>query len=256
MKLSDLEDYLSDFLKIEQFSDYCPNGVQVAAEAEVNKIMTGVTASEALIDEAIAQKANAILVHHGYFWKGEDPCIRGIKKNRISKLLRHDIALLAYHLPLDCHPLVGNNVQLLAILCQHLAHEVIGALSLHQGHALGLVCELKEALPIGAFTANAKRVLSKEVMLLGPADKQVKRIGICTGAAQNMFEAAIAEHHIDLFITGEVSEPNFHLANEYQVAFLALGHHASECYGIQALGMHLSKTFALQHAFVDLVNPA
>ena len=251
MLRDELESYLNKLLSVEEFSDYCPNGLQVEGASQVNKVLCGVTASQALIDKAITEKADAVLVHHGYFWKGEDAAIRALKKNRIKSLLLNDISLFAYHLPLDAHPLFGNNAQLAKLLDL----VVTAPLEKHGQHDLGLVCELKEEQMVEAFSQFASEKLDREATLLGPKNRLIKKVALCTGAAQSMFEAAIQNHNVDAYLTGEVSEPNFHLANEYECNFIALGHHASERYGVKALAEHLQTEFNLDAVFIDLDNP-
>ena len=251
MLRSELETYLAQLLSIDKFVDYCPNGLQVEGGTQVHKILTGVTASQALINHAIEVQADAILVHHGYFWKGEDMAITHIKKQRIKALLMNDISLFAYHLPLDAHPEFGNNVQ----LAKHLGLKKIVLPQAQGGQDLLWIGELEVPVSLGQFAAFVSQHLQREVQILGKTDKTIQKIALCTGAAQNMFERAIQEHQIDAYLTGEVSEPCFHLANEYDVGFLAAGHHATERYGIHALGKHLAERFAVEHVFADFYNP-
>lgn len=246
-----LESYLNKLLSVDDFNDYCPNGLQVEGRAQVVKIICGVTASQALIDYAVSEKADAILVHHGYFWKGEDATIRHMKKKRIQTLLAHDISLFAYHLPLDAHPELGNNAQLAKLL--NLSIE--DALTKQGKHDLGLVCRLSEAQELNHFVDYVGQRLNRKIVVLGPDNKLIQRVALCTGAAQSMFEDAILHHKIDAYLTGEVSEPSFHLANEYGCHFLALGHHASERYGVKAVGEHLASKFQLDVSFIDIDNP-
>lgn len=251
MLRDELESYLKDFLSIEDFNDYCPNGLQVEGKAEIRKIVTGVTASQQLIDEAINQEADAIIVHHGYFWKGEDLPIVNMKKQRIKKLLLHDISLFAYHLPLDAHPLLGNNIQLAGMLgLQELkALEKIGK------HDLGLVGKFNQVMHVEELQQLLLKKLGRQAQVLGPESGMIKTLGLCTGAAQSMFEKAIVEHDVDAYLSGEVSEPGFHIAQEYQRNYFAVGHHASERYGVKALGEHLAEHFSLECVFIDCVNP-
>ena len=251
MLRDELESYLRDFLSVEDFTDYCPNGLQVEGKDEIRKIVTGVTASQKLIDAAIEYQADAIIVHHGYFWKGEELPIVNMKKQRIKKLLDHDISLFAYHLPLDAHPQLGNNIQLAGLLgLQELkALEKIGK------HDLGLVGKLKEPIQIQDFQTLCSSILGREIQVFGPESRFIKTLGLCTGAAQSMFERAVVEHDVDAYISGEISEPSFHIAEEYQRNYFAIGHHASERYGVKALGEHLAETFLLDCVFVDCVNP-
>ncbi|PHV11284.1 Nif3-like dinuclear metal center hexameric protein [Chitinimonas sp. BJB300] len=247
MLLRELENYTGQLLAADRFRDYAPNGVQVEGRAEVRRLLCGVTASEALIDAAIAWQADAILVHHGYFWKNEDARIVGMKKRRLTKLLRNDISLLAYHLPLDAHAELGNNAQLAVRL------GLVG-----DGYAgeQGLIWLGVPDIPLtlGELAARAEHALQRKPVLLGDPNLRVNRLGWCTGGAQGYFDVAIA-HGCDAYLTGEVSEQNYHAALEQGVGFLALGHHASERYGVQALASHLAGKFDLDWCYVDLDNP-
>jgi len=251
MLRDELESYLDRLLYVDEFNDYCPNGLQVEGCDEITKIISGVTASQDLIDQAISENANAILVHHGYFWKGEDLSIRNIKKKRLKALLDHNISLFAYHLPLDAHSELGNNAQLAKLL----GLKIECALEKHGKHDLGLVCSLASAQSLDEFVKFVNERLGRAALSLGSSSTIIKRVALCTGAAQSMFEGAILNHKIDAYLTGEVSEPSFHLANEYSCNFLSLGHHASERYGVKALGEHLAKQFKIDVKFVDLSNP-
>ncbi len=253
MLRDELESYLAQFLSIDEFNDYCPNGLQVEGADEIKNVVSGVTASQALIEYAIKTEAQAILVHHGYFWKGEAAAITKIKKKRIKALLDHDISLFAYHLPLDTHPGLGNNIQLANLL----ELPVVQALEKHGRHDLGLVCHLDQAVLLSSLIRSISERLGREPMVLGPQDegRKIQSVALCTGGAQSMFESAIVNHGVDAYLSGEVSEPNFHLANEYGCNYLALGHHASERYGAKALGEHLAEQFGLSVDFVDLDNP-
>jgi len=247
----ELEKYIKTLLFADEFQDYCPNGLQIEGRREIKKLLTGVTACQALIDEAIQQKADAILVHHGYFWKGEDSRITNIKKQRVQSLLDNDISLFAYHLPLDAHPEYGNNAQLVNLF----GLEIEGPLEKHGRHDLGLVCRLPESSTAQILANELGMKLEREVQVLGPEQKEIKRLALCSGAAQTMFEDAIVNHGVDAYLSGELSEPTWHIANEYQVPYLALGHHASERYGVQALGYHLASEFGLDVIFKDIHNP-
>lgn len=247
MQLPQLIASIDEWLEPWRYQDYAPNGLQIEGRAEVRHIITGVTASQALIDVAIARRADAILVHHGYFWKGEDARLVGMKRARVAKLLQHDISLIAYHLPLDGHAELGNN----ATLAKRLGWQVEGQTGeqglLWHGRwpAAATAAELAEAISLG---------LGRQAMLLGPAERPVRRLAWCTGGAQSFFQEAI-RLGVDAFVTGEVSEQCFHLANEYGVAFIAAGHHVTERYGVQALGEKVSHLPGITVEFVDLFNP-
>jgi len=238
-------------LQPERFRDYGPNGLQVEGCARVRKIVSGVTASRALIDAAIAARADAIFVHHGLFWRGQDGCVTGWMKQRLTLLLAHDINLFAYHLPLDAHPELGNNAQLglkLGLLGQsRFGEQDMGWLGQRQD---GLHFESSKDL-----AAHIQQALSRSVVLVDDANKPIKNIAWCTGGAQSYFEAAIAAG-ADAFITGELSEPQAHYARECGVAYLACGHHASERYGAPAVAAHVAAQLGLAHEFTDIDNPA
>ena len=247
MLLNELRDYNASLLQTNLFKDYCPNGVQVEGRAEVRRIATGVTASQHVLEAAIAWGADAILVHHGYFWRNEEASIVGIRKKRIAQLLRNDVSLLAYHLPLDGHAELGNNAQLGKIL--GLVEE--GRFGEQNIAWLG---KLKQPQTLTQFTQQITHQLQRSPQVIGESNRSISKVAWCSGAAQGYFEAAIAQG-ADAYITGEISEQNFHLANETGVAFIAAGHHATERYGIQALGEHLAKQFGLEHRFFDEANP-
>lgn len=249
VQLKDLLNYSNDVLEIERFQDYCPNGLQVEGKTEVKKIISGVTASQALIDAAIKEKADVLLVHHGYFWKGEDERITGLKYKRIRSLIESGISLLAYHLPLDAHPLYGNNAKLAEILDLNIAGSFPSG-----SNAVGLYGSLKTPLSGGEFAQKITTVLDREVLRIGESSAQVNTIAWCSGAAQNYIEEA-AELGVDAYLTGEISEQTVHIAREYGLQFYAAGHHATERYGIQALGEHLAAHFDISHKFIDIDNP-
>lgn len=247
MQRAELEAYLNRFLEAERFRDYCPNGLQVEGRAEVRRIVTGVTASLAFVEAAADAGADALLVHHGWFWRGEDGRIVGPRRRRIAALLDADASLFAYHLPLDLHPALGNNAQL--------------------GARLGLAAEarcgeqdlvwhgpLETPETLDAFRARVERAVGRHPLVIGDRERVVRRIAWCTGGAQGYFEAAIAAG-ADAYLTGEISEQHVHLARETGVAFVAAGHHATERFGVQALGRHLAETFGLEHRFIDIDSP-
>ena len=237
------------YLGAARIGDYCPNGLQVEGRPQVRRIVSGVTASQALVDAAVEAEADVLLVHHGYFWKGENPCVTGMKQRRLKALLAHDISLLAYHLPLDLHPEVGNNVQ----LARQLDITVEGPLEPDNPRTVGLLGSLAEPMTPHDFAQRVQRVLGREPLLVEAAGL-VRRIGWCTGGGQGYIDQAIAAG-VDLYLTGEASEQTFHSARENGISFIAAGHHATERYGVQALGDYLAKRFAIEHLFIDCPNP-
>ena len=247
MKINDLNDYLNQLLQPERFSDYCPNGLQVEGKREINKIVTGVTASYALLEAALEANADAVLVHHGYFWRGEALPITGIKKRRIQFLLQHDINLFAYHLPLDMHPELGNNV----MLAKQLGLNVTGWAG--EKNML-LLAELSLPQPLKQLVNLIETRLKRVPQVIGDLNKSIQKIALCTGAAQGYIEQAAAAN-VDVYISGEISEQTVHMARESGMSYISAGHHATERYGIQALGEHLAQKFGLEHQFFDIDNP-
>ena len=247
MNLSKLNNYLIKILQPERYSDYCPNGLQVEGKQGIQKIVTGVTASMALLQAAHKAGADAILVHHGYFWRGEAPAITGIKKRRIAFLLQHDLNLFGFHLPLDAHPEFGNNVMLAKVL----GFSITGYLD---DKGMLPFAQLKAQQSLGTLMASVDKNLGRKPQVVGDLDKSIKTVAWCTGAAQGYIEQAIAAN-IDVFISGEISEQTVHSVRESDTAYIAAGHHATERYGIRALGEHLAQKFDLQHEFIDIDNP-
>jgi dinuclear metal center YbgI/SA1388 family protein len=237
-------------LRPDEFRDYCPNGLQVEGRPVVRRLVSGVTASLALLEAALAAEADAILVHHGYFWKGEAPSIVGIKRKRLGLLLRNDISLLVYHLPLDAHPQLGNNAQLAA----KLGITVTGGLQA-VAQPIGNVGRLDEPLPLADFAARVAQRLGRAPLVVESGSQPVRTIAWCTGGAQSYIEQA-AEHGVDAFLTGEVSEQTVHLARELGLHFIAAGHHATERYGAPAVAGHLAAELGIEHRFIDIDNPA
>jgi len=242
--------YLDDFLACKSFNDYAPNGVQIAGMPTINHICTAVTASQDVINKAVTLQADALLVHHGYFWRGEDPVITGIKRERIGQLITHNINLYAYHLPLDCHPDLGNNACFAELLG-------IESVSMHPaGKTANLLWTGTLAQPLSAvgLADYLGQKLKREPLLVSGSDKPISRVAWCTGAAQDFIEEA---HRlgVDAYISGEISERTYYQAQELGIHYYACGHHASERYGIQALGHHLSGRFELRHQFIDSANP-
>ncbi|MGY4534899.1 dinuclear metal center YbgI/SA1388 family protein [Pseudomonas sp. TE3786] len=247
--LSTLLEEAERFLGAARIADYCPNGLQVEGRPQVRRIVSGVTASQALLDAAVEADADVVLVHHGYFWKGENPCVVGMKQRRLKTLLNNDISLLAYHLPLDLHPQVGNNVQ----LAEQLGITVEGPLDPDNAKVVGLVGSLDEPMSARDFARRVQEVLNREPLLV-EGSQMIRRIGWCTGGGQGYIDQAIAAG-VDLYLTGEASEQTVHSARENDISFIAAGHHATERYGVQALGDYLAKRFALEHLFIDCPNP-
>ncbi|MEX6502373.1 Nif3-like dinuclear metal center hexameric protein [Pseudomonas zhanjiangensis] len=247
--LTTLVDEAQRYLNAATISDYCPNGLQVEGQPQVRRIVSGVTASQALVDAAVAAEADVLLVHHGYFWKGENPCITGMKQRRLKTLLAHDISLLAYHLPLDLHPEVGNNVQ----LARQLGITVEGPLEPGNPRTVGLVGSLDTALSPREFAERVAQALGREPLLV-EGEGLIRRVGWCTGGGQGYIDQAIAAG-VDLYLSGEASEQTFHSARENGISFIAAGHHATERYGVQALGDYLARRFAIEHLFIDCPNP-
>ncbi|HJV53661.1 MAG TPA: Nif3-like dinuclear metal center hexameric protein [Noviherbaspirillum sp.] len=245
----DLAKYLAQALDINRFRDYCPNGMQVEGRSVVKTIVTGVTASLALIEAAVEAGADAVLVHHGYFWRGEDARIVGTKQKRLKLLLSRDVSLFAYHLPLDAHPELGNNAQLGRQLgltpSGRFGDDDLGWLGMSANPAVKTVGDLARVV---------ERELGRTPLLIGDTEQALGTIAWCTGAAQNLLDDAIVAS-ASVYLSGEISEPTVHLAREAGVAYLACGHHATERYGIRALGMHLAERFGIDHRFIDVANP-
>jgi dinuclear metal center YbgI/SA1388 family protein len=245
---SQLLQSLNLVLKPEKTHDYCPNGLQVEGKKKVTKLVTGVTASQSLIDCAVSINADAILVHHGYFWKGESPCITGMKKKRIQTLLQHDINLYAYHLPLDIHPTLGNNAQLAKLL------GIIDILPLEDNNPQSVVMQGRFEGGISP-TKLLTTKLAKTPLYEAANRTEIKTVAWCTGGGQGYIDLA-ADRDIDAYITGEVSEQTIHTAREMDIHFYAAGHHATERYGVKALGEYIQQTLEIDVVFVDIDNPA
>lgn len=243
--------YLNDLLQPDRFRDYAPNGLQVEGKSDIGSLVSGVTATRALIDAAIECKADAILVHHGYFWKGEDPCLTGMKYQRIKRLLDHNINLFAYHLPLDAHPELGNNAQ----LAHKLGLITEGGLDPLERFPVGNVGRLPETKTPQAFATLLEAALERTPVWVRGGDHPIRRVAWCTGGAQGYIEKAVALG-VDAFISGEISEQTTHVARECGIHYFSAGHHATERYGAQAVGRHLAEKFQLNHEFVDIDNPA
>lgn len=248
MRLNELREYVDGLLDVPSFRDYCPNGLQVEGRPEVASVLCGVTASQALLDEAVAGGYDAVFVHHGWFWRGEDGRVTGIRKRRIATLLKHDISLFAYHLPLDAHAELGNNAQLAQVAGWTPHTQRFG------DQQLGWLGRPEQAVTASELAAGLGAALRREPQLVGDGARRIECVAWCTGAAQGYFEQAIAAG-ADVFISGEISEPTVHLARESGVPYIAAGHHATERYGIRALGEHLARELGLRADFVDIDNP-
>lgn len=249
VELHELLQYTNELLEIERFNDYSPNGLQVEGRGEIKSIVSGVTASLELIDAAVDAGADALLVHHGYFWKGEDPCITGMKRRRLQRLMQHQISLLAYHLPLDAHPVYGNNACLGALL----EIEVRGSFG-PSSPPIIMWGEFAEPLTPDELSQRLNLRLKREPLHIAGGKPEIRRVAWCSGGAQGYIEHA-ALHGVDAYISGEVSEQTTHVAREMGIHYYAAGHHATERYGIKALSMHVSKRFDLKHLFIDVHNP-
>ncbi len=256
VKLDELVQYTNDLLEVDNFRDYCPNGLQIEGKSEVNKLVAGVTACQDLLDAAIREKADAILVHHGYFWKGEDQTITGLKRNRVKSLLDAGVSLLAYHLPLDAHSEVGNNARLAAILGLQKRGTFGSAFgcSTDSSQEIAMHGELVEPVDGEAFALHIADCLQRTPLHIKGSSNPIRTIGWCSGAAQSYLEQAAALG-LDAFLTGEISEQTVHIARETGIHFYAAGHHATERYGVESLGQHLAEKFSLDVQFIDIDNP-
>lgn len=240
---------LNVLLEPQRFQDFAPNGLQVEGREQIDIVVSGVTASQALLNAAIALKADAVLVHHGYFWRSEDPCLVGMKGRRVQTLMQADINLFAYHLPLDCHRELGNN----AGLGRALGVPQFGPLIPEEPTLPVFVGELPEVLSQVQVAESLSKELGRQVLSEG--DRAIRRIAWCTGGGQGYIDKA-ADAGADLFVTGEVSEQTIHIARERDIGFIAAGHHATERFGVQSVGSWLSRELGVAHHFVDDDNPA
>lgn len=248
MHIQELVSHLDTLLNCAAFKDYCPNGLQVEGKSEIKHLVTGVTLNQTLIEEAIDAKADVILVHHGLFWQGEPYPITELKKHRLQALLKHDINLLAYHLPLDKHELYGNNAQL-GQLWGMQTHAYCGKDALIHIH------QTKQTPSIEAIVQTVERTLNRQALLIkAPKPVDIQKIAWCSGGAQSYLMDAIYAG-ANVFITGEISEQYVHITKEYNVHYIAAGHHATERYGVQALGQYLQQTYGLTHQFIEVDSP-
>lgn len=241
---------MNTYLQAHKFKDYCPNGLQVEGREQVKRVITGVTACQALLDAAVVADGDLVLVHHGYFWKNDNPCVTGMRKQRLHTLLKHDINLVAYHLPLDAHPVVGNNAQ----LAQLLDITITGHFG-DMAPPIGYVGKLSEPMSARELAQWVEEKLGRNVLHVGDVEDTVETIAWCSGAAQGFIEQA-QETGVDVYLSGEISEPTAHVARETGIHYMAAGHHATERYGVQALGEWLAQEFGVEHQFIDVDNPA
>jgi len=243
VKCETLQNYTQSYLNADTFEDYCPNGLQIEGKEEIHKIISGVSANLALIEQAIDEKADAIFVHHGLFWKNDPQTISGAKRRKISLLLEHNINLFAYHLPLDAHPDVGNNIQLGKLLGINNMDSVVNSL-LWTGEI---------DMSVSEFGAKVEKTLQRTPLIIGNKDSNIKRIAWCTGAAQGFIDQAV-DLNVDVYLTGEVSEQTPAIALENGLVFISAGHHATERYGVQALCQNLSDEFGCEHQYIEIDN--
>ena len=247
MKREELVRYLDELLASARFKDYCPNGLQVEGAADVRRIVAGVTANQALIDVAIEEGADTVLVHHGWFWRGEDSRVIGFRKARLQALLRHDINLVAYHLPLDGQPELGNNARLAALFDWRIEGR-------YGEQEIGFFGEAMRPQSLSALSDEVSAALHRPPLVVGDGNRRIERVAWCSGGGQSYFEQATFLG-VDAFLSGEISEHSVHLARETGVAYIAAGHHATERLGIRALAEHLTEKLELECRFVDIDNP-
>jgi len=250
-----LANWLDDTLQAARFKDYCPNGLQVEGRSEIGHIIAGVTASEALLRVAVERRADAVLVHHGWLWRNEDRRVIGTRRARMALALKNDLNLYAYHLPLDAHPSLGNNVQLARVLGLVPALRDDGAPQTCGPDNLVWLGEAPGVKTLGQLGERVAERLGRQPLVVGDPDQPLARVAWCTGGAQGMLADAV-DAGASAYITGEVSESTVHLARETGVGFIAAGHHATERYGVQALGQAVAERFGITVEFVDIDNPA
>lgn len=247
----DVVEYINRTLDVDSIKDYCPNGLQVAGREQIQHVVSGVTASQRFLQAAIEAKADAVLVHHGYFWSGESPVLTGMKLERIRTLINADISLLAYHLPLDIHPELGNNAQ----LAKRFGFSIDGRQAAGGTDGLLFHGRPPNPMPNDQFITHIADVLGRKVTAVGRSERPIRRVAWCSGGAQRFVQQA-AELGVDAFISGEISEQTTHEARENGLLFVAGGHHATERFGVQALGEKLAEQLQLTHQFIDVGNPA
>jgi len=248
MTLTELVYHINELLNIDKFNDYAPNGLQLEGSNQINKLATAVTASLDVVQKAVDMNADALLVHHGYFWKGENQTITGMKKTRLELLIKNDISLLAYHLPLDAHPEYGNNACLGKMFG-------ITTTDVMDKQGVGNLGYLDEPVVLSEFAAKVSQVLSRQALVISAGNHPIKRIAWCSGGAQKYLIKAAAMG-ADVYLSGEISESTVHEARELGVHYIAAGHHATERYGVQALGEHLDAAFGVEHQYIEIDNPA
>ncbi len=249
MERAHLESYLNEFLKVSEWKDHCPNGLQVEGREEVQRIVTGVSASAELFEKAISLGADTVLVHHGLLWGGALQPIRGVLRERLRLLLAGGLNLFAYHLPLDAHPEVGNNAR----IARALGLEEIRPFGLYEGQRIG-VMGLTSGLPAERFFARVEEITGRKPLVFAYGPQRIRQVGIVSGGAAAQLKEAV-EIGLDAYITGEPGEPSLHLAKEGRVHFIAAGHYATERFGVKALGEHLAEKFSIEVQFVELQNP-
>lgn len=247
IRLKQLVAYCDELLEANSYQDYCPNGLQVEGSDEVNKVVSGVTACQALIDAAVAADADLLLVHHGYFWQGEEPTIVGMKQRRIKGLLDHEMSLVTYHLPLDGHPELGNNAQLGRLFNIPVSGRFLDG-------DIGCYGVLEAPATVATLARTVESALGREPLVIEAGERAISKVAWCSGAAQGYLEQA-AQLGADAYISGEISEHTVHAARELGIHYLAAGHHATERHGVQALGEHLAHIFGIKHEFIDIPNP-
>jgi len=251
---TDLSNWLDATLQPQRFRDYCPNGLQLEGRPDIRHIVTGVTASRALLEEAIRRNADTVFVHHGWFWKNEDPRIIGAKRERIALALQHKLNIFAYHLPLDAHPELGNNAQLARVLGFAPELDAEGNPRTCGPDDLIWLGRCPPDMTLEKLGAHVDQALQRKPLLIGIPQQPIERIAWCTGGAQGYMQAAI-DAGAQAYLTGEASEPNYHLAHETGVGFIGAGHHATERYGAQAVGQAIERRFGVKVEFIDLDNP-
>lgn len=250
-RLENIVTHINRTLEIDQFKDYAPNGLQVEGKREVRKLVTGVTASLAFLEAALKRDADAVLVHHGYFWRGEPSPLTGMRGRRVATLMRHELSLLAYHLPLDVHPVMGNNAE----LGRRLGFRVLSTHEVDGVEGLVWVGEDPTGGSGDALVSRIESTLGRQALVAGDTSATVRRVGWCTGGGQR-FVTLAAELGCQAFISGEISEQTTHEARESGLVYVGAGHHATERYGVQALGASLATNFDIEHEFIDIDNPA